>query len=130
MVWDEARSGHVSTLSIGYTQSTLYTTSGSISTVDYDEISSVTWARATRSLTDRSSFALSTTAIDNIYMAYVESTITVKDALMDIHAEAVGASTGGGGSTAVFYSPNSSVARITATVSSDGNRNSPVFNRT
>ena len=94
-IWDEIRGDHVSTLSIGYTQSTLYTlpagaisttdqdnisnatwanstrtlTAGAaVSTTDYDEISSVTWLRSTRSLTDRSSFALSTiaqTAVSN-----------------------------------------------------------------
>jgi hypothetical protein len=147
-MWDELRSDHISTASMGYTQSTSYSISASISTTNYDEISSVTWANATRTLSTSQVFdltgtitgnlsgivgsisSMSTSIINSIFGFYVESTITVKDALIDIHAESVGASTGGGGSTAVFYSPNSSVARITATVSSEGNRNAPTFNRT
>jgi hypothetical protein len=110
-----------------WTHSTRILTSYSscnLSTTALDNI----WGATTRSLTDKSSFALSTTAIDNLYTAYIESTETVKQTLQILRAEAAGASTGGGTSTAVFYSPNSSAARITATVSSDGNRNTPTFN--
>jgi hypothetical protein len=205
VVWDELRSGHVSTLSMGYTQSTLYTISASaisttdydnisnnvwanstrtltagagISTADYDRISSAVWTRATReltaisstipssgfmdyistvvwgyatraltaissynlstterdaitavvwaatvrSITDRSSFSLSTIAIDNIFSAYVESTETIKDTMKLIRAASLGVSTGGGSTQVKFYDPSTTKARITADVSTDGNR--------
>jgi hypothetical protein len=74
--------------------------------------------------------SMSTTATDEIFTSLVESTITVKDALMIMLAEAAGASTGGGTSTTLFYSPNSTTARITATTSSLGNRSSMTFDLT
>lgn len=80
--------------------------------------------------TDLSAVALTTTANDEIFNVLIESTISVKNTLKIILAESAGASTGGGTSTAVFYSPNSSAARITATVSSDGNRTTPTFDLT
>lgn len=64
--WDEARGDHISTDSMGYTQSTLYSPLASISTINYDEISSVNWSRATRELTALSSTVPSTGLLDYI----------------------------------------------------------------
>ena len=211
-IWNAARSGFVSTLTMGYTQSTLNWTnisnevwanstrtlssgaaiwaaatrtltdlssvalstagldaiwtastrsltslsSFALSTLSQDAISDAVWANSTRRLsttqsfdltggivgnitgnlsgsvnsvssavallTDRSSFALSTTAIDNIFGAYVESTETVKDSLKLIRATNVGLSSGGASTQVKFYDATGVVTRITADVSTDGNR--------
>jgi hypothetical protein len=195
-IWDELRAGHVSTLSMGYVQSTLYSVPASISTINYDEISSVTWARTIRTLsttqsfditgnlsgsvgsvtdrssfalstinqdaisntvwanstkrlstaqsfdvtgnitgnisgsigsvTDRSSFTLSTTALDSIYTPFIESTENVKDTLKVIRAVSAGVSSGGGSTQVKFYNPSTTVARVTADVSTLNNRDTVV----
>jgi len=110
--------------------STAFWSTAFYSTSITDNVSIGVWDYGTRSVTDKTGYSLSTAGTDSVFDVLVESTITVQNALMLLLAEAVGASTGGGTSTAVFYSPNSTTARITATTSSLGNRSSMTFDLT
>ena len=59
-------------------------------------------------------------------MSVFESTESVKDYLRVSRGALYGVSAGGGSGTAVFYGRTTDVARISATVTTDGNRTAVV----
>jgi len=80
------------------------------------------WSVATRSLTDKAGFSLSSTGVDAIIDEVIEGSMTLREALRIILAASAGKSSGGGTSTVKYRDLADSKDRISATVDANGNR--------
>lgn len=80
------------------------------------------WAVATRALTDKSNFRLSTTGVADIWAYVIEGTWTAVQFMRLFAAALISKCSGLGTATAVFRDVDDSKNRLSVTVDADGNR--------